>query len=789
MNNERIVIAPFEYTQDGNKTNMFKVILVKYLYHWPLFVLGVALALIGAFIYTQYIDPTYTITAKLLISDDKKESSVDKMMQKMDVFESSKVIDNESEILQSRTLLARVINDLNLYSTYSKPGKFRDVDIYDNTPVQLRLLNQTSDHFNTSFTIRINNANEFTLVNKDENDKTFKFSDGIKNSFGSWRLEKTANFNKYIGKEIHIATRDTEQVVNSYVNKIKSSRLNKLASVIELSLQDNVLQRGRDILLHTVAAYNDQSVKEKKRSAENALLFINSRLKDVSGELSSVEKSFEGFRSQKGLTDVSSEAKLYLENVKSNDTQLSEINVQLDVINGIERYVRSSLSVNSAPATIGISDPGLSALVRQLMDLQAQRDKLLATTPEKNPIFEPVNRQIASTKASILNNISGIKSSLSASKRQLLANSNRFESSIKNIPGQERQFINIKRQQTNKENLYVYLLQKREEAALSYASTINDSRLIDYTYVKSSSKKIIYIIAFMLGIFVPLGIIYCRDSLNDRVNTRTDISSKTTVPILGELVYHEGKHPLVIGKHNQSNFEISEQFRVLRTNLHFIHATRQRGRVTLLTSSIANEGKSFVTSNLGVTLAVSGRKTIILELDLRKPKIHENFKLNPYHKGLSDYIEGTATINEIIQPSNYNDNLFVITAGTATFNPSELLEQQQVDMLLDDLRGIFDDILLDTPPINIVTDAMVLSRVSDVTLYVIRQGLTKAWELEMTEKLFKQHQIPKMNIVFNGVRKDKYSYAENHNYARYGYTQEVQEYTAAVAIKSILKRF
>ncbi|WP_345951525.1 polysaccharide biosynthesis tyrosine autokinase [Mucilaginibacter sp. PAMB04274] len=788
MNNEKIVIAPFEYTQDSAKTNSFKVTFNKYFYHWPLFVLGVALALICAFFYTKYTDPIYTITAKLLIEENKEQNSVDKMMQKMDVFESSKVIDNESEILQSRNLIARVIKDLNLYATYSKPSKFRDVDIYSSTPVHLVVTKQTSDKFAKSLAIHIKNQNEFVLKNSIGGNKTFKFTDNIKNKFGIWHLNKTANLNKYIGKDIIVGIRDTEQVINGYVNKIKSSRLNKLASVIELSLQDNVLQRGRDILIHTVSSYNDQSVRQKKRAAENALLFIDGRLKDVTRELSSVEKDFEGFRSDKGLIDVSSEAKLYLDNVKNNDTQLNEIALQLDIIGGVERYVKSSMSVNSAPATIGISDPGLSGLIRQLMDLQVQRDKMLATTPERNPIFEAVDKQIASTKSSILNNISGIKASLKASQRQLLSNSNRFESSIKNIPGQERQFINIKRQQTNKENLYVYLLQKREEAALSYASTINDSRLIDYNYVVSSSKRIIYIIAFMLGIFIPLGVIYCRDSLNDRINTRDDIASKTTVPVLGELVFHEGKQAMVIGG-KDDNFVIGEQFRLLRTNLHFAHATRQRGRVTMLTSSIANEGKSFVTSNLGATLAASGRKTIILELDLRKPQIYKNFKLAVNHKGLSDYINGTASVDEIIQPSNYDDNLFVITAGTSTFNPSEMLEQEQIDVLLDELRSSYDDILLDTPPINIVTDAMVLSRVSDVTLYVIRQGLTKSWELDVTEKLFKQQQVPKMNIIFNGIRKDKYSYTYNQGYSSYGYGKYATEYASGSTMKSFLRRF
>ena len=788
MNTEKIVIAPYEHTADTTKTNSIKTVFGKYIYHWPLFLLGIIIALGAAFVYNRYSTATYTITAKLLIPDDKNDNLGDKLMQKMELFESSKVIDNESEIIQSRTLMAQVVKDLNLYATYTKPGKFRDADIYNNTPVKIKVLTQTGNSLYKLFKINIIDDNKFVIENNKSGTSTFKFGTILKSSFGTWRLNKTSSFNKYIGTTVNVALRDTEQVVNSYATKLKATRLNKLASVIELTLQDNVMERGHDVLIATVSAYNNQSLKEKKRIAGSALRFIDSRLKDVSGELSSVENDFEGFRSEKGITDVSSEAKLYLDNVKVNDNQLNQINVQLDVISGIERYVTSSLSVNSAPATIGISDPGLIALINQLMELQTQHDKMLATTPERNPIFEPINRQISSTKTSILNNIKGIKQSLLANQRQLLSNGNRFQSSIKNIPGQERQFINIKRQQTIKENLYVYLLQKREEAALSYASAIDNSRLIDYNYIRSSGKNIIYIIACMLGLFIPIGLIYCRDVLNDRVNTRQDIESKTTVPVIGELIFHDGKQPMVIGS-NYDGFEISEQFRLLRTNLQFVHGTRSRGRVTMLTSSVANEGKSFITSNLAATLAVSGRKTVILELDMRKPQIYKNFQLNTNQRGLSDLISGQATIEEIIQPSGYNDNLFIITAGTATFNPSEMLEQEGIDSLIEYLRINYDDILLDTPPMNIVTDAMVLSRVSDVTLYVIRQGITKAWELDVTEKLFQQQQVPKMNIVFNGIRKDKYNSTNSHNYAQYGYSQDVQSRSTSVALKSFFDRF
>jgi tyrosine-protein kinase Etk/Wzc len=788
MSSETIFITPHDQGQNDSKSLSSKQVLSKYLYHWPLFLLFIVSTLSIAYFYNRYNLPVYTVTAKLLIADEKNDHAAESVMQKMDIFGSSKVVENESEILQSKMLISEVVNKLKLWTSYSEKTGLKNTDLYTASPVQIQLLTPPSDSLKENLRVYIKSRLQFVLLNKDGTGKEFYFGTRLKSGFGSWRLNTTSTIDQHIGSTIGIALIDTLSAVDSYADNVKATRVNKLASVLELSLQDHILKRGDDIMHSLVAAYDNQAVTEKKRVAESALKFIDGRIITVSSELETIEKHLEGYQSSQGITNVTAESTLLLENLKTNDAALNDVNVQLNIIDEVEKYVKSSKSTNSAPATIGISDPGLSGLIKQLMELQAQRDKMLANTPEINHVFDSVNGAIKSTKAAILENISGIKSSLLASKRQLVGTNGTLEASIKNIPGQERQLISIKRQQTNKENLYLYLLQKREEAALSYASTLNDSRLIDYEYTKTSNKRLIYVMALALGIFLPLSIIYGREYFNDKINTKRDIEDETSIPIISEISYYDGKVPLMIGQRN-GNFEIGEQFRQLRFGLHLAQNSKVPGRVTLLTSGIAAEGKSFVTSYLGLSLAASARRVIILELDIHSPQIIKKFNLDANAKGLCDFLLGEATLEEIIQVSELNPNVSVISAGTCTLNSQEMLEQDDLDQLINKLKESYDDILIDTPPINFVSDAMVLLRVSDITLYIVRQGFTRAWELASIEKLYKQKKIPKLNIVFNGVKKDRYN---DKQIIRYAYTQSganPYQQTPALALKSFLTRF
>jgi len=764
MKTERILISPISEVRGESPDFNLRETFLKYLYHWPLFLVGVLLALILAFLYVRYSVPVYEVKAKLLIKDEKQggDQSADDI-RRMDLFKSSRIVENEIEVLRSKTLMQKVVNKLQLWTSYEKVGQVHNLDYYDRKPFRFSLINASAGIPEGSFEVIVKDNENFTLIDKEGEERTCKFGAAVSNGMGTWRLDTTANLQNCIGEKIRLSFRDPEEAAESYTSKITTEKVNKEASVITVAIEDKVLNRGKDVMSSLIDAYNEAAANEKRQLAEKALQFIDERLSSLSGELTGVEKDFEGFRSSRGITDVSSEANLYLENVKSNDIQLNDVNVKLNIITDIERFVNSG-KANAAPATLGLSDPGLISNINRLMELQLQKDKLLATTPEGNPMFEPINNQISTARAAIRDNIQSMKSSLLSAKRQLNSNNSRFESSIKDIPGQERKYVSIKRQQSVKENLFIYLLQKKEEASLSYAQTLTSSRVVDYSYEKNEKKKLSFAVAFFLGLIVPAGLVYGRGLINNRVTSSHELE-ETAVPLLGEIAYADTQDVVVVKDTERSL--ISEQFRALRTNLLYLHGDRERGRVTLLTSSIPSEGKSFVSLNVGTALASSGRKTVILELDFRKPKIAEYLNIGE-GKGLSEYLSGDAGRDEIISPLPNEPDLYIMKTGALPLNPTKLLDQKRMDELIAWLRTEFDDIIIDTPPVYLVIDAMILARLADVTLYIVRQDVTLKEHLNYIKQIGKQAKFKKLNLIFNAVRMDgKYGYGYSQNYGYY----------------------
>lgn len=759
MNSENTPLTRFIEKDEENGSGNFGETISKYLYYWPLFLVCIISSLAVAYVYLHYAKPEYIVKAKLLIKAEKSNPSSESSLNEIiKPYQTGKSVEDEIEILKSRSVIQQVVKNLELWTNYEEKGKIVSEDLYGQSPVKFVLVRKGQDFESRNFLITIINDDIFSLKDEEGNVREFRFSDQLKNKFGSWKLQKTPNFENYVGKVISVRIKDPEIATDQLLGRIQAAEVNKNASVVELSIQENVLKRGKDILNQLIVQYNLASEKEKERVAGTALKFIDERLASLTGELNAVEKDVEGFRSSRGLTDISSESKVYLDNVRVNDAHLNEVDVQLNVIRGIERYVNSPDNANtSAPSTIGIDDPALTSWVSKLIDLQLQYQQLMGTLPERNPAFEPIRQQIASTKNAIKQNINNIKGSLVSTRRQLESFNSGFQGSIRSLPSDERQLVSIKRQQSIKENLYLYLLQKREEAALSHASTLAFSQTVDSAYLDTYKKPLTYSLALFIGILLPASILFGRQLLNNKI-VSTEQIERTGVPVTAELVYEYSKSPIVV--HNKSRFAIGEQFRSLRTNLLYLHDKKKSGRVTLITSSIAGEGKSFVASNLGVALAASGRKTVILELDLRKPKIATNFNVGT-GPGLSDFLDGHASIDQITRSSALHPNLSIIGTGTLPENPSELLEQIEIDELIEWLRSEYDDIILDTPPIFLVTDAMIISRVADASLYVVRQNFSYRKHLGFVKKIFKEHKLPRMQIVFNAIQKRgeyKYGY-------------------------------
>ncbi|MBK0381655.1 polysaccharide biosynthesis tyrosine autokinase [Pedobacter sp. SD-b] len=770
MAKQRPQITTLIIPEENKKPFSIKSILVKYLYHWPLFVLILLLALSAAVVYIHFAKPSYQITATLIINENKKSPDQQSALSQIDLLSSSKQIENEMEIIKSNRLISQVIKELQLATVFRKKEGLIFSNLYKSSPVRLiqfnpvlpnQRKNANSDKKQVVYIV-IKDKKSFFLKAPDNQLKECNFNTLLSNTWGTWRLEPTNLLSEYKGATIQITFLDSEKLALDYQKAIDVSLTNKLSTSVSLTLDDEIAQRGKDILNTLISDYKDYGKQENELNAKATLAFLDNRLDSLTSELNIVELDIEGFKSSRGLTDISTEAKINLENLQDNDRLLNNVKVKLSVINEIENYVNSPLTTRP-PATLEINDPALNSLIESLSRLLLQKSSLLAVSPETNPDFEPLNRQIATTRAAIRENIASIKSSLLSTQEKLQSFNTALESSIKKIPTEERQLVSIKRQQAVKEGLYTYLLQKREEIAANYATLVSTVRIVDQAYISkamASKKEIALALALILGFSLPIGIIYLRNNLNESVINASDIENVLEIPIIGEVAFQKNKS--LISFETTGTSTIREQLRTLRTNLYYLYGDKTNGRVTLVTSSLPEEGKTFISSNLGITLAQVSRKTIILEMNLRQPKLEETFKLKDREPGITDFLNDKAKLEDIIHQTELNPNLYFIASGAIVNNPAELLEKPQLKYLIDALKNNFDDIIINSAPVHLFPDATILSRLTDITLYIIKQGFTETKELEFLREINNKKHLNNIQIVFNGVQRTKYGYGYNY---------------------------
>lgn len=789
-------VHPATLAEESNPSINFKETLSKYVYHWPLFLLSLTLCLGAAFLYLRYAQPIYSVNSVLLIKDEKKGGmpAAGDLLNELDLFGSSKVVDNEIEILKSKTLMRKVVDRLSLSISLSAEGRIKKSDLYSSGMLNLDVYALDSTSYGKSFHFRILDENTYQLE---------EFTSGViikgrfnqpeRNALGMYKITKGNNYKLLPKTSVSLTINNPSSIVDQILGQLNVSLASKQSTVLNLNIQSTVPERGQDILNTLVQTYNEAALIDKNKTTGSTIQFIDERLKLITGELTEVEKDVETFKSSRGLTDLTNDANLFLENVKTNDAKLNEVNLQISVIKDIEKYVNSSSAQEKLPSTLGISDPVLLGQITQLGELQLERDQLLATTTANNPVVEPITRQIETTRAGIKSSINNIYKTLLLSKKDLEINNSQFQGSIKKVPGQERQLISIKRQQTIKESLYLYLLQKKEEAALSYASAVADSRIVDlafYSTVPVSPKaRVIYLVGLLIGLVLPVVYLYGKDVLNDKVENLSNLSELTTAPIIGEIFFNPDAEPIVVQENSRK--AIAEQFRSIRTNMQFLHGKVMPGygKVTLFTSGMSGEGKTFVATNIAAALAVSGKKTVLLELDLRKPKVSKYLGITN-QVGLSNYLIGRVEVDDIIQPSTINKNLYIVGSGPIPPNPSELLAQNEIEVLIDYLRKNFDEIVLDTPPIGLVTDAQILSRVADASFYLVRQNVTFKEQIRGFEQLYQQRKFPKLNVILNGVivsGRYGYGYSYGSGYYSDDNSHEANDFKAI--IKNLLKRF
>lgn len=754
-----------KYTSsEGKNKNVIKAFMFRYLPYWPLFILLVAICGAAAYAYLHITAPVYEASATLLIKDDKKGADASKILEALNIYSADKIVENETEVIQSKDLIREAVDSLQLYASFFEDGQLISRDAYTTSPITITLQNpervQDTDRIDFAFSKK----NQSVTING----KSYSLNKWVLTPFGIAKFNRNPNQKAQPLQPLYFSLSSLEEVTGRISPNLTVTSPGKLSSVITLKLRDKVPERGVNILNALIQAYNRASVTDKNVMATNTLAFVEERIKQVSKELDSIEGNLQTLRARKGIVDLSEQGKLYLQNVGENDREMTDLNMQLAMLNEVERYVQSKDGkIGIVPSIAGIKDPLTAGLLQKFYDSQIEYERLKKTIPTGNPTMYSLKNEIDNMRPTILENIQNQRLSLQASRNNLSTKTGSYASMLNTIPQKEKELLAISRQQAIKNNAYSFLVQKREETAFAYAAAVPDSRTVEQpnasTAPVSPNRNIVFEVALALALLIGVAIVNAKEFLTSKVLFRSDIENLTTIPIVAEIVKVKGKQPLIINN-NPKPLTFIEQFRQLRAALG-LYSRQQQHKKILVTSSIAAEGKSFVSNNLALSLAMSGKKVLLLDFDLRKPKTTTWHNLAE-DKGLVSFLEdANQPINELIYQTTH-PKLYIIPAGVAQgtqSNPTELLINGDLKKLFTYIESKFDFIIVDTSPVDPVTDAYVLAEYCDATLFVIRHAYTPKKMVEVLNEGYKNMALKNINIVFNGIK------ARGFFSKRYGY--------------------
>lgn len=742
--------------------------ITSYVRYWYLFPIIMALSLTAAFFFLQVKQPIYVAKAKLLIKDEQKGlTKGEDIIEEMTQFGGNKLLENEIEILLSQTLMEQTARELELDVAFEAKDGLKTIDLYKTSPVVVSAELISEFAIKNPMVIHLIDSLHFS-INDEEN--KYKFDQKFRNAWGIFTVRKGVP-SEY--KDVNIVFRDMKNLVADLQTRLEILRSTQKSTVLELSFEDTSTQRAKDILNKLLDVYVQSSLNDKNSEASNTLKFIESRLGLITGELGDVEKDVESYKKAQGLTDISAESNLYLQNIKENDSQLNDVNIKISVLESVDNYIKNAGDGAPAPATYMINDPVLVSLLTKYNELQLQRERYAQTTQANNPLLGTINTQIANVRQAIRENVQNLRRGMDVTKSNLEGVNSRFSAGLRSIPQKEREYVGIKRQQSIKEGLYLYLLQKREETALGYASTVTDSRLVDAPIASSTSikpkKMLIWLGSGFAGILLPMILVNILLLLNNTVQKREEIEKITHAAILGEIGQMKSVTKGKPGEESiikmTSRSAVAEQFRALRTNLQYLGDGNCR--VIMFTSSIGGEGKSFVSVNLAASLAYADKKVLLIGLDLRKPTLHERLSVSN-RVGASNCLIGQGHYTDFIQSTGIHPKFDVLTSGPIPPNPSELLSNGKLPILIAELKESYDYILIDSPPYGLVTDSALIAEHVDATLYIVRFNYTIHDHLKRIGDLQRIRRFNNLSIIFNGVNYGV-GYGYGYGYGGYGY--------------------
>ncbi|MCG2618072.1 polysaccharide biosynthesis tyrosine autokinase [Terrimonas sp. NA20] len=745
---------------------------------WYWFAGSLFICFLGAWLYLRYTNPIYRAVASVMIKDEKKGGDVDNSLLKELGVSANKLVENEIEVLKSYDLMEEVVKREKLNIFFFAEGRIRDIPLFDHeVPFQLDILNQDSIVNYAEWAVMIvaggidisSGTKKLTAVKYGETYTLdgFRFKVFPKDiSQNSGKIQQAFN-GAYFIKIIPVVA-----ATSSYSGKLVIGAVSKQSSVVNLTIDDLHKSRAKVVLEGLIDIYNRQGLDDKNKVTANTIDFLSERLRAVAVDLQGVEGDVERFKSKNQITDISSDAQQFMEMTKDIDMQRAESQTRLNIVSALE----TDLLVNQenaglVPSTLGIQEVSLASLVERHNSLVLEKERVEKNKEigPQNPLLIDLQQQVQETRKKLLANVRNLKQAYQITLNDIARKDEQLRGRLRNIPQLEQKLVEIKRNHNVEEQLYAFLLQKREEAAVTLASNIPDSRTIvrarEVGQVAPTSK-VIWIVAILIGLFTPLIVMLIRDFFNNKVGDASEVGRKTRVPLLG-VISHISRIKSAFIITAKSRSVVAEQIRTLRTAIGFTGKGKDVKRI-LVSSSQPGDGKSFISINLAASYALLGKKTVIVELDLRKPHVGKYLGIVS-KQGISAVLAGKEKLESVlVDIPEFGGNLSLLPAGYLPPNPAELISTVQMEMLFKSLSELFDYIIIDTPPFGLVTDAVLLQQYADITLAVVRQAHTnKEVYAELNQRSRQKPEHP-LYTVLNGVGW-KRRYQQGYGYGKYGH--------------------
>jgi tyrosine-protein kinase Etk/Wzc len=736
-----------------------KDLFYKYIRFLPLFIVSIALSLLVAYIYLRYATLVYSAGATMSIQDEKSSGSSGDKFEKIFESDAKKNIQNEIEYIKSRQIMGRVVRALNLNYVYYAIGNIKELNIYKSRPFDVETfeINDSTNAF--TFEINFKSENNFTI----NGDGPFTFGQVFKNRFGVFKLNKKPNAE--VASKYKVVWYPTNSIASLLSGIAVSPKPN--TGILVLSFESTNPELAADAINQVMIEYQKATVEDKNASTQGRLAFIDKEKGIIERQIDSIADVRLGFMKRNRIVDPQAQSTSFFAQMEKARDESKMHRIKLNNVYQIEGYIRNKTGGVPVPSSLGLEDLTLNENVSAYNQAQVELNALLKTTPSGNAVVKQKEEVINRLRGNILESLSNIKTSYNSAISSLDGISGSAQHQLNLLPEIQQELEEINRQLESKLVVYNTLLEKREESAMSLASTISNIKVLSEATPNRSpikpNKRNIQFLAIFIGLLLPAIFIFVLELLNDKVTTRHDIEKITPATIIGEVGHAYGKNNLVVTGNNRS--VVAEQFRIIRSNLQYVLNHIQKP-VILVTSSFSGEGKSFISTNIGAVMAVAGKKTVILEFDIRKPKIlsHLNMGKRP---GVTNYLLGKSKVEDLPIPVEGSENLFVLPCGPVPPNPAEILLDKRLDELFDYLKQNFDAIIMDTAPVGMVSDAMTLSRFADATLYIVRQGHTYKKQIGLIDEFYNQGKLPKISIILNDVKvRTGYGY---YGYGRYGY--------------------